>query len=175
VTNHFKIKPAITSVAGYFQNTIKKTLFCFGLPVLVLCSEPVLAQSNVAQCFAMASNQFDIPLELLIAVKHVESGSRLDTGIIHTNTNGTSDLGIMQINSTWLPRLAEFGVTAEDLLTDHCVNIAVGAWILADAIAKTASYAEALSMYNTGRAWSIAGKRYTHRVEQVLTRMLASN
>jgi soluble lytic murein transglycosylase-like protein len=131
------------------------------------------ARSSVDEFFAIASKKFDIPLEVLIAVKHVESGSRLDNAIVNKNANGTFDLGVMQVNSSWLPTLAQFGVDAETLLENHCVNIAVGAWILADAMDKTSNLAEALSMYNSGRAYSMAGVKYVSRVRNTLAMMLS--
>ena len=57
------------------------------------------------------------------------------------NSNGTEDLGPMQINTVWLPRLAPYGVTRRQLQDDRCINILVGSWILARQL-KTAKAME---------------------------------
>jgi hypothetical protein len=52
------------------------------------------------------------------------------------NTNGTYDIGPMQINSTWLPKLEKYNITQQDIQFNACANITVGAWILSKKIAN---------------------------------------
>lgn len=67
--------------------------------------------------------------------------------IIATNANGSRDIGRMQINSSWLPTLARFGIHERDLL-DGCVNTYVGAWILSQNIARLGLDWNAIGAYN---------------------------
>lgn len=64
------------------------------------------------------------------------------------NQNGTVDIGLMQINSAWLPTLASrFGITRSDLFKP-CVNLDVGAWVLYENF-KTFGYSwRAIGAYN---------------------------
>jgi hypothetical protein len=41
----------------------------------------------------------------------------------------------MQINTTWLKKIAPYGFTENDILYDPCKNVEVGAWILSTSIA----------------------------------------
>ncbi|MBP8285258.1 MAG: lytic transglycosylase domain-containing protein [Rhodoferax sp.] len=62
---------------------------------------------------------------------------------------GNVALGVMQINTVHLPRLAQFGMTRQDLF-DACVNQTVGAWVLADCIAQMGSTWKAVGCYYAG-------------------------
>jgi hypothetical protein len=42
----------------------------------------------------------------------------------------------MQINSIWLPKIAAYGYTREDMQYNACKNIYVGTWILSQSIAE---------------------------------------
>lgn len=84
---------------------------------------------------------------LLHAIAKQESG--LNPKVVsRPNANGTVDIGMMQINSAWLPTLASrFGITREDLFRS-CVNLDVGAWILYENF-KTFGYSwRAIGAYN---------------------------
>lgn len=84
---------------------------------------------------------------LLYAIAKQESG--LNPRIVSKpNENGTVDIGLMQINSAWLPTLARrFGITRADLF-NSCVNLDVGAWVLYENF-KTFGYSwRAIGAYN---------------------------
>ena len=56
----------------------------------------------LADCWVETASRYDIEPELLQAIAAVESGNRADA-INTTNSNGTRDIGLMQINSIHLP------------------------------------------------------------------------
>jgi hypothetical protein len=87
-----------------------------------------LAQAAQTDCVGLAADRYGLPVSLIHAILEVEGGS-VDQAV--RNTNGTEDLGPMQINTIWLPRLAPYGITRQQLQHDRCINILVGSWILA--------------------------------------------
>jgi hypothetical protein len=76
----------------------------------------------------------------------VEGGT---IGMESFNPGGSADLGPMQINDSWLPKLGVLGIT-RNLLRDHgCVNVLVGAWILQGHLRETGSPFMALALYHS--------------------------
>lgn len=91
----------------------------------------------------------------------------MDSQAINRNTDGSVDVGLMQINSRWFPRLAEMGILPGDLW-HSCTNIQVGAWILAGEIRRFGYGWQAIGAYNAGPALTVARERrridYAQRV-----------
>ena len=87
----------------------------------------------------------------------------------HIERTGTRDIGLMQINTSLLPKLASFGIREQDLL-DPCTNIEVGAWVLSDAIRRHGDTWQAVGAYNAactqlrGKACTEARSRYAWAV-----------
>ena len=100
---------------------------------------------NLTKCFNVASKQYKIPTKLLKAIAKTET--KLDPLAIHVNSNHSYDVGIMQINSTWLPKLKRVGISEAELL-DGCKNIQIGAWILAQNIKQYGFTKKAIGAYN---------------------------
>lgn len=107
-----------------------------------------LAAGVVLNCWAAAAYRYQLPVDLLYAIGQVESDHR--TSAVGHNPDGSRDLGVMQINTQWLPVLANYGITEHDLLTDPCKNIQVGAWILAQEVARTGYTWYSIGAYNAG-------------------------
>lgn len=104
-----------------------------------------------ASCWEDAARRYDIEPELLQAIAVVESGAR--TGAMNqSNSDGSRDIGLMQINSMHLPRLAKQGITEERLLAEPCLSVEVGASILADFIQRFGYNWTAVGSYNAGPA-----------------------
>lgn len=97
------------------------------------------------RCFLAAGQRYGVSPLLLKAIGRQESG--LDPDAFHRNADGSSDIGLMQINSSWLPTLARHGVREADLQVP-CVNILVGAWILGSNFRTMGPTVEALGAYN---------------------------
>lgn len=104
-----------------------------------------------ASCWDDVARRYDIEPELLQAIAVVESGAR-GGAINQSNSDGSRDIGLMQINSMHLPRLAKQGITEERLLSDPCLSVEVGASILADFIQRFGYNWTAVGSYNAGPA-----------------------
>lgn len=102
----------------------------------------------VMNCWASAAYRYNLPVDLLYAVGQVESGHK--SNAVAVNKDGSRDIGVMQINSTWLPTLAPYGITERVLLQRPCTNIQVGAWILSQEVARTGYTWYSIGAYNAG-------------------------
>lgn len=123
------------------------------------------ARADLEDCFAEAARRYNIAGELLYAIAAHES--RFDPTAVGLNRDGTRDIGVMQINSWWLPRLAEYGIEERHLF-EPCTNVSVGAWILAANFGRYGYTWDAVGAYNAGTAESerIRQRRedYAHKV-----------
>lgn len=91
---------------------------------------------------------FNIESELLYAIAQQESAMK--PGAIGYNRDGSTDLGLMQINSFHMKRLKKMGISEKQLLQDPCISVIVGASILSDMM-KIYGYSwEAVGAYNAG-------------------------
>jgi soluble lytic murein transglycosylase-like protein len=104
---------------------------------------------------------------LLVAIAEVESGLRADA--VGRNRDGSVDLGLMQINSRWLPELRRHGLSATDLM-HPCVSVHVGAWVLAQAMQRHGNTWTAVGAYHAGPG--PYRDRYVRRVQQALARRM---
>lgn len=103
------------------------------------------------QCVAEAAQRYEVPQLLLYSVWSKERGEVGKTS--KKNRNGTYDIGPFQINSSWLPKLAQFGIDEERLTWDACSNIHVGAWILRSNYQMYGDWTKAIISYNIGTKW----------------------
>jgi soluble lytic murein transglycosylase-like protein len=119
----------------------------------------------------LVAERSGIPERLLRAVAKIESNNV--AGAIHLDTDGTHDVGIMQINSSHFPELeSRYHVTEQILLERPCVNIAVGARILGGFLNKYGSTWRAIGSYGAGTALSkeAARRQYATLVARALTK-----
>ncbi len=100
-----------------------------------------------ATCWEAASQSYGIPAQVLKAVAKTESG--FNEKALNRNKDGSHDIGLMQINSGWLPTLEKYGIT-EESLKDSCTNLKVGAWILSNNAKKLGWNWNAIGAYNVG-------------------------
>jgi soluble lytic murein transglycosylase-like protein len=121
--------------------------------LIIFTSLMAMATHSSAYCFSEAAQEYNIPEELLRAIAKVESGGRQSAvrlpGVAG-NVDRSTDYGLMQINSSWLPTLSKFGINKQVLLEDACMNVKVGAWILADNVDRHGYGWEAVGAYNAG-------------------------
>lgn len=97
-------------------------------------------------CFSEAAERHGLSKRMLVAIAKTESSFKPHV-VGPKNANGTYDIGMMQINSAWLPTLSKFGISQRDLF-NACTNIHVGAWILASNIGRYGHTWKAVGAYN---------------------------
>lgn len=102
---------------------------------------------DLGKCWDGAGKQYNIDPWLLFAIANVESSFKNDA-INDKNRNKSTDFGIMQINSWWLPKLAERGIKKAHLF-DPCVNIFVGGWVLSQTIKQYGYNLDGIGAYNS--------------------------
>lgn len=100
-----------------------------------------------AICIAYTAAKFELPANLIVAILKTEGGR---VGMESRNTNGTDDLGPMQINSTWLTVLKEHGIDRAALRDDGCLNVWVGGWILRSGLNSASSWWRGVGRYHSG-------------------------
>ena len=102
----------------------------------VLCATQASAESDgasvVRDCLLAAARVHRVPPALLVILLNVEGGS---LGRVSRNTNGTVDIGPMQVNQIWLPQIASrWNTSVQEAFTalrdSFCANVEAGAWIL---------------------------------------------
>jgi hypothetical protein len=81
---------------------------------------------------AAAAAFYHLPPRVLPSIQAVEGGR---PGLIHLNTNGSADLGLMQVNTIWVGPLARYArmgqpAVAQRLIDDPCFSIAASAAIM---------------------------------------------
>lgn len=117
------------------------------MPLIAMMIAPSV---SLAMCWDDAGRRYNIDPSLLRAIAWKES-----RGWTHAVgpklPDGNRALGLMQINSIHLPRLAKFGIRREDLF-DACVSQQVGASILADCISQFGPTWKAVGCYYAGPA-----------------------
>jgi hypothetical protein len=83
------------------------------------------------------------------------------------NTDGSHDLGPLQINSWWVSRLSALTGRPADrvrwwLANDACFNVEAARWIFLSGLAVTGNYWKAVGVYHSPTAWR--QRRYTESV-----------
>lgn len=124
-------------------------------------------------CINEAAAEYHLPAKLIVSVLNVEQGR---VGMATQNRNGSYDLGPMQINTSWWPTLSSYGITQQDVRYNPCVNVKVGTWILAHAIAQGDDLLQGIGDYNSHTPKF--NTRYTQWVRQKYSRisiLLADN
>ena len=117
---------------------------------------------TMMDCFDQAGKMYKVPPMLLQAIAWVES--RYDKNAKNHNTNGSVDMGVMQINSLWLEPLSEYGVETKHLY-NACYNISVAAWILRKQINEVGYNWQAVAHYHSRTPDK--GENYARKVARV--------
>lgn len=129
------------AVNGLYRIAVRRALFA---GVLVGAIFPAHA------CWQEAGLRYGVNPTLLYAIARTESN--LNPHAVGVNRDGSYDLGLMQINSRWFPRLRQYGIGEHDL-HDPCVSIHVGAWIMAQNMRRFGNSWAAVGAYNSGQTY----------------------
>ncbi len=83
-------------------------------------------------CMAAVASFYQLPPRVLPSIQAVEGGS---PGMVNRNSDGSDDLGVMQVNTRWLVALARYAGLPEAeirarLIADPCFNIAAAGAIV---------------------------------------------
>jgi hypothetical protein len=83
-------------------------------------------------CMALVAQVYALPPRVLPSIQAVEGGG---PGVVHLNADGSEDLGVMQVNTLWIPRLVQYtGLSAPEvrnrLVHQPCFNIAAAGLIM---------------------------------------------
>ncbi len=125
-------------------------------------------------CMAFVAQLYDLPPRVLPSIQAVEGGG---IGVVHRNRDGTEDMGVMQINTLWLPTLARYSQQSvpevrRQLLASPCYNISAAGMILhgylqetgGDLMRAVGNYHSHTPMHNQG---------YQAKVLRSVTRLLS--
>ncbi len=129
----------------------------------------MIASAKVlAACLMLASQTYEVPPAVLVGLYKAEGGQ---IGQEVANTNGSHDLGPMQINTIWLPELAKRwgvseGTARKWVRDDACTNVGVAAWILKGHLNRTGNLSQAIAHYHS-KTPSYGGK-YRRRVIDIM-------
>ncbi|MDY0029832.1 MAG: lytic transglycosylase domain-containing protein [Pseudobdellovibrionaceae bacterium] len=119
----------------------------------------------LAACLMLAAQTYSVPPAVMVGILQVEGGN---IGQQVRNTNGSYDLGPMQINTVWVPQLADYwGVdqitAARWVRDDACTNMGVAAWILRSHLDETGSLSQAIAHYHS----RTPSKGYAYRAKVI--------
>jgi hypothetical protein len=83
-------------------------------------------------CMALVASLYHLPPRVLPSIQAVEGGG---IGVAHPNSDGSEDLGVMQVNTRWIAPLVRYtglpvNVVRFRLTNDPCFNIAAAGAIM---------------------------------------------
>jgi hypothetical protein len=128
----------------------------------------------VAQCIHEAAGGRPWLERTLWGLRDQEAGW---IGAAVRNTNGSHDLGPLQINSWWVPKIAALvGRPAGDvrawLQSDPCFNAGAARWIFLSALRTTGDFWKAVGVYHSPTSWR--QRRYALSVARHMQRRFGS-
>lgn len=103
----------------------------------------LLSQNAHAFCFQEAGQRYAVSPHLLWAIAKAESS--FNPSAINHNSNGTLDVGLMQVNSIWTDQLGPTWA----YLHDPCTNVMAGAWILSQCVRDYGYTWQAVGCYHS--------------------------
>lgn len=123
--------------------------------------------AEITRCIRIAARGYGWLEKTLWGLREQEAGW---IGAEVANTNGTHDLGPLQINTWWVPRIARLIGRPEHqvrhwLRYDACFNAEAARWIFLSGLEATGDYWKAVGTYHSPTRWrqrSYAAKVANH-------------
>ena len=117
-------------------------------------SSPV-EEREIARCIRIAAGG-KLWLEKTLWGLRDQEGGWIGSAVL--NTNGSHDLGPLQVNTWWVPRIASLVGRPPDhvrhwLRMDPCFNANVARWIFLKALAQSGDYWQAIGIYHSSTIW----------------------
>ncbi|QUT07611.1 lytic transglycosylase domain-containing protein [Sphingobium phenoxybenzoativorans] len=147
---------------------------CAGIALLAAIPGQARAEgegeTRIAHCIRQAAGDKPWLEKTLWGLRDQEGGW---IGAEVRNTNGSHDLGPLQINSWWVPKLAGLIERPEWqvrhwLRFDPCFNADAARWIFLAALHSTGDFWEAVGVYHSPTAWR--QRRYAQSVARHMQR-----
>lgn len=117
-------------------------------------------------CIVDAAHTYNLPLAALVGILATEGGK---TGEALSNTNGTWDLGMFQVNTCHIKDLLKAGMSPSEVLRDGCTNAFAAAFILRKEYDRTKNIWDAVGAYHSRTPH--LRDAYLGRVKKHLTRL----
>lgn len=145
------------------------------VPVSTYARGTAQQEARIAQCIRQAAGGRPWLETTLWGLRDQEAGW---IGAQVRNTNGSHDLGPLQINSWWVPKIAAMvGRSQVDvrswLTLDPCFNAGAARWIFLSALQTTGDFWKAVGVYHSPTAWR--QRRYAANVAQHMQRRFGQN
>lgn len=152
---------------------------CAGIALLM--ANPAEAQGSgegegrIAECIRQAADGRPWLEKTLWGLRDQEAGW---LGAEVGNTNGSQDLGPLQVNSGWVKRISALvGRPQADvrawLVHDPCFNAGAARWIFLSALRSTGDFWKAVGVYHSPTAWR--QRRYAQSVARHMQRRFGAN
>jgi hypothetical protein len=125
-------------------------------------------------CMVLVASFYKLPPRALPSIQAVEGGA---PGLVHTDGNGTQDLGVMQVNSIWIEPLVRVthltpAAVRIRLIVDPCFNIAAAGAILSLYLGKTHDLLQAIGNYHSHTP--VLNQNYQREVLAAARRLFAT-
>jgi hypothetical protein len=125
-------------------------------------------------CMVLVASFYKLPPRALPSIQAVEGGA---PGLVRTDSNGTQDLGVMQVNSTWIEPLVRVthltpAAVRIRLITDPCFNIAAAGAILSLYLGETHDLLQAIGDYHSHTP--VLNQTYQHQVLAAARRLFSA-
>jgi hypothetical protein len=133
-------------------------------------SEKPAGEVRIGQCIRAAAGGRQWLEKTLWGLRDQEGGW---IGAEVRNSDGSHDLGPLQINSWWVGKIAAVTGSRPErirwwLANDACFNVDAARWIFLSGLAVTGDYWKAIGVYHSPTGWR--QRRYASSVVRHLTR-----
>lgn len=160
---------ACVFLLGPAKATASGSQDCFYEPLIGLEDDIALFRQSVES----VARRFNIAPIILVTIKRTESGLEVNPEVTNSNTDGTTDLSVMQINyEVWSEELRRIGIS---LPRDQYLNIynsvLLSGWILRRHLNRFGGDAyEAVGRYHSGTPHlkRIYQDRFSKQLRQVI-------